>query len=394
MMAALQLWLAPIAGALLTLWASAVALASGVSAPLQRQLAAQVPGERGGPSVARSLHVVHLALLLAAAAMAAAGVGWWYRPVSEATPRLLMAVLLVWLVGDLVPRLLAVLAPELVNAVSGIARVSLRLFHPLLRFVAWADRGGRPAPPGDRRLPVPPADREMLQGVFALREMTVAEVMTPRIDAVAVDLADGRVDVIETLRQSQHSRILVYDDSPDAVIGVIYAKDLLPGLGRDDVEWHDLIRPAVFVPEAKSLASQLRDFQRGPSHLVVVVDEFGGTAGLLTLEDVLEQIVGEIRDEYDVDEATPILDQPGGRWLVQGGVPLADLEAHLQHEFGREDVDTVGGLVLAVLGHVPRVGETVDLGQYLVTVDQVARRRVRRVVVERTMFEDAETEDR
>jgi CBS domain containing-hemolysin-like protein len=393
-MAALQLWLAPIAGAILTLWAASVALASGVSAPLQRQLAAQVPGERGGPSVARSLHVIHLALLLAAGAMAAAGVGWWYRPAPEAAPRLLLAVLLVWLVGDLVPRLLAVLAPELVGAVAGMSRVSLRLFHPLLRFVAWADRGGRPALPGDRRLPVPQADREMLQGVFALREMTVAEVMTPRIDVVAVDLADSRAEVIETLRQSQHSRILAYDDSPDAVVGVIYAKDLLPGLGQAEGAWHDLIRPAVFVPEAKSLASQLRDFQRGPSHLVVVVDEFGGTAGLLTLEDVLEQIVGEIRDEYDVDEATPIQAQGDGRWLVQGGVPLADLEAHLQHEFGREDVDTVGGLVLAVLGHVPRIGETVDLGQYLMTVDQVARRRVRRVVVERVLLDEPGMEDR
>jgi CBS domain containing-hemolysin-like protein len=393
-MAALQLWLAPIAGAILTLWAASVALASGVSAPLQRQLAALVPGERGGPSVARSLHVIHLALLLAAGAMAAAGVGWWYRPVPEAAPRLLLAVMLVWLVGDLVPRLLAVLAPELVGAVAGVSRVSLRLFHPLLRFVAWADRGGRSALPGDRRLPVAQADREMLQGVFALREMTVAEVMTPRIDVVAVDLADSRAEVIETLRQSQHSRILVYDDSPDAVVGVIYAKDLLPGLGQAEIVWHDLIRPAVFVPEAKSLASQLRDFQRGPSHLVVVVDEFGGTAGLLTLEDVLEQIVGEIRDEYDVDEATPILDQGAGRWLVQGGVPLADLEAHLQHEFGREDVDTVGGLVLAVLGHVPRIGETVDLGQYLMTVDQLARRRVRRVVVERTLLDEPGMEDR
>ena len=393
-MTALQLWLAPIGGALLALWAATVALASGVSAPLQRQLAAQVPGERGGPSVARSLHVVHLVLLLGAGAMAAAGVGWWYRPVPEAVPRLLMAVLLVWLVGDLVPRLLAVLAPELVGAVAGIARVSLRVFHPLLRVVAWADRGGRSAPAGERRPPVAQADREMLHGVFTLREMTVAEVMTPRIDVVAVDLVDSRAEVIETLRQSQHSRILVYDGNPDAVVGVIYAKDLLPGLGRTVDAWHDLIRPAVFVPEAKSLASQLRDFQRGPSHLVVVVDEFGGTAGLLTLEDVLEQIVGEIRDEYDVDEVTPILAQAGGRWLVQGGVPLADLEAHLQYEFGREDVDTVGGLVLAVLGHVPRVGETVDLGRYLMSVDQVARRRVRRVVVELTALDEVGAEDR
>jgi len=113
-----------------------------------------------------------------------------------------------------------------------------------------------------------------------------------------------------------------------------------------------------------------------------VVDEFGGTAGLVTLEDVLEQIVGEIRDEYDVDEAAPIQEQAPGRWLVQGGVPLAELEAHLEHEFGREDVDTVGGLILAALGRVPRVNESVELGRYRLIVDQVVRRRVGRVIVE------------
>jgi len=383
MMAALQLWLAPVIGAMLTLWAAAVSLASGGSAPLPRRLAAHLPEGRGEPSVARSLHVIHLALLLGAGAMAAAGVGWWLRTPAEATPRLLMAVMLVWLVGDLVPRVLAALSPELVSVASGPASASLRLFHPLLRVVAWADRGGRAPVVVEGRGAGGQPDREMMQGVFALRDMTVAEVMTPRIDIVSVDLSDSRAAVTETLRQSQHSRILVYDDSPDAVVGVIYAKDLLPGLAQPEGDWHGLIRPAAFVPEAKSLASQLRDFQRGPSHLVVVVDEFGGTAGLVTLEDVLEQIVGEIRDEYDVDEAAPILEQAPGRWLVQGGVPLADLEAHLHCEFGREDVDTVGGLVLAVLGHVPRVGEQVELGPFRLTVDQLARRRVRRVVVER-----------
>jgi CBS domain containing-hemolysin-like protein len=136
------------------------------------------------------------------------------------------------------------------------------------------------------------------------------------------------------------------------------------------------------VPEAKTLATQLRDFQRGPSHLAVVVDEFGGTAGIVTLEDVLEQIVGEIRDERDTDEALPIVAQGPGRWQVQGGVPLAELEGTLEHQFGREDVDTVGGLVLAKLGRVPRVGESIDLGAFRLVVEQVARRRVRRVLVE------------
>jgi len=381
MISALQLWLAPVAGALLTLWAAAIGLAAGGDAALTRMLAARVSEAGGSPTTARGLHVIHLTLLLGGAAMAGAALGWWAHPTAEAVPRFLVAVVLVWLVGDLLPRLLASLSPDLVEAGAAVATASLRLFRPLLRLVAWADRGGRGIHAAPDTPAAPGADREMLGGVFALRDMTVAEVMTPRIDIVAVDLADARTEVVERFRQSEHSRLLVFDRGPDAVVGVLYAKDLLPGLG-DTGEWHALIRPAAFVPEAKSLASQLLDFQRGPSHIGVVVDEFGGTAGLITLEDALEQIVGEIRDEYDTDEALPIQAQGSRRWLVQGGVALAELEGYLEHGFDREDVDTVGGLLLAVLGHVPRVGETVDLGPYRFTVDQVARRRVRRVVVE------------
>jgi CBS domain containing-hemolysin-like protein len=382
MMSALQLWLAPVAGSLLTLWAAVVALAAEANAPLPRMLVSRIPEEPGALSIPRSLHVIHLALLLAAGALAAAAVAWWVRPPAEAMPRFLLAVFLVWLVGDLLPRVLAALSPELVDASQPMSRVSLRLFQPLLRLVAWTDRGGRLPAPRAPHAGEPGADREMFQGVFALREMTVAEVMTPRIDIVGVDLSDPREQVVETLRQSAYSRILVFDDHPDAVVGVLYAKDLLPGLGDPMGDWHALIRPAAFVPEAKTLAAQLRDFQRGPAHMAIVVDEFGGTAGLVTLEDVLEQIVGEIRDEYDVDEAAPIQEQAPGRWLVQGGVPLAELEAHLDHDFGREDVDTVGGLILAALGRVPRVNESIELGRYRLVVDQVVRRRVGRVVVE------------
>ncbi|HKP30885.1 MAG TPA: hemolysin family protein [Gemmatimonadales bacterium] len=379
-LSAIQLWLAPVAGVILTLWAALVALSAESATPLPRMLATRGTSSET-PSVQRSLHVIHLALLLAAGAMAAAAVAWWVRPAAEGIPRYALAVILVWLVGDLLPRVLAMLSPELVAVATPAATVSVRVFKPLLRMVAWADRGGR-APTARPVTPVNTQDGEMLQGVFALSDMTVAEVMTPRIDMISVDLADERDQVLDTLRQSEHSRLLVVDAHPDSVVGVLYAKDLLPGLAGDDADWRSLIRPAAFVPEAKALAAQLRDFQRGPSHLAVVVDEFGGTAGIVTLEDVLEQIVGEIRDERDTDEATPIIAQGPGRWLVQGGVPLAELEGTLEHQFGREDVDTVGGLVLATLGRVPRVGESVDFGAYRLVVEQVARRRVRRVVVE------------
>ena len=223
----------------------------------------------------------------------------------------------------------------------------------------------------------------MLTGIFRLAEMTVAEVMTPRLDIMAVDFSATREQVIEMFRSSEHSRLLVVDGDPDSVTGVIYAKDLLPSLAGEPTpaDWHGLIRPVGFVPEAKKLDRQLRDFQRSASHLVVVVDEFGGTSGIVTLEDVLEQIVGEIRDEYDTDEVAPVQRLPGGGWSVQGGAPLADLEAELGHPFARDDVSTVGGLVLALFGRVPRVGESVELDGFRLTVEQVVRRRVRRVTL-------------
>jgi magnesium and cobalt transporter len=393
MIAAIQLWIAVVAAAL-ALWSAVVALALESYAPLPRMLASRLPDRAGAMSEARGLHLVHLGLLLAAGALAAAAVNWWGRPPAESLPRFLLATLLVWMVGDLLPRGLGALAPDLVRATQGIARLTLRLGQPVLALVERADRRGQEAAARAVRLAPTWAERGMLGGVFALREMTVAEVMTPRIDILAVDLSHDWETVRRRFRESGHSRLLVYDGHPDAVVGVLHAKDLLPSLPADEQDWQRLVRPALFVPEAKTLAAQLRDFQRGPSHLAVVVDEFGGTAGLVTLEDVLEQIVGEIRDEYDVDEVPQIQDQGPGRWLVQGGTPLADLEEQLQYEFGREDVDTVGGLVLAVLGRVPPVGESLELGPFRLTVDQVVRRRVGRVVVEAVAPASASSEQK
>jgi CBS domain containing-hemolysin-like protein len=222
----------------------------------------------------------------------------------------------------------------------------------------------------------------MLLGVFSLADTTVAEVMTPRIDIVSVDSSADRDEVLRILRSSEHARLLVFDGHPDAVAGVIYAKDILAGSGEDR-PWTALIRPAAFVPEGKTLDRQLRDFQRGPSHLAVVVDEFGGTAGIVTLEDILEQIVGEIQDEYDTDEVAPVEVVAPDHFRVDGGVAISELEGLLGHDFDREDVSTVGGLVLAEFGRVPRAGESLDLQGYRLVVELVVRRRVRRVAVYR-----------
>ncbi len=383
MIAALQLWVAPLAALGFTLWAALMALAAEGDPQLPRVMAVQLPVELDGLSVPRSLYVTHIALLVLAGASSALAVSWWSWPPVEALGRLMVVVTLVWVLGDLLPRLVPSIAPEWVAPARATAVRTIALFRPLVQLVSWADRGRiRP-----RRMSEPlaaAAHRGMVHGVFSLDDMTVAEVMTPRLDIVAVDVSATREEVFAILRSSEHARVLVIDGDPDSVVGIIYAKDMLEGLTAEEGagDWHALIRPASFVPEAKTLDRQLRDFQRGPSHIAVVVDEFGGTSGIMTLEDILEQIVGEIQDEYDTEEVVPLQKVAERRWTVQGGVPLSELEAALETSFGREDVNTVGGLVLAELGHVPRPGEAFDLMGHRFEVEQVVRRRVRRVAVE------------
>jgi len=369
----------PALAGLVMIAAAMVALATEAEAHLTAQALAEEPIHDTIPA-ARVLHIMHLALLTVAAALAATVVRWWsYLPLSAVT-RVLLVTMLVWAVGDLAPRLLATLAPELVPYARRVALRFAPAFAPLLWLAAHAEPSG--AAPAAAR-PGAPTPKEMALGVFSLATMTVSEVMTPRIDIVAVDVADSEADVIATLRRSEHARVLVYDGHPDAVVGMLHAKDMLPRLHHDGQRepWQALIRPAPFVPEAKRLDRQLRAFQRGSGHLAVVVDEFGGTAGLVTLEDILEQVVGEIHDEHDVDEVQPLQRHEDGHYTVQGGVPLADLEAELDHDFRADQVATVGGLVMSKFGHVPRVGEERRIDDWRFVADSVVRRRVRRVTV-------------
>lgn len=383
--AVLELLVAPLLAGLATIWAGWMALAAEAEAGLPRMLAGGLPPDAELPSASRSLHVAHLLLLLLGGLLAAVAVGWWRTwPAPVAAGRLLLSVALVWVVGDGLPRILAALTPDLPELAREPALRTLAPFAPLLRLVARSDRRRQPEP-GSRRRASGATQRDMLLGLFSLADTTVSEVMTPRIDIVAVDLAAGRDEVIATLRRSEHARILVYDEHPDEVSGVLYAKDMLASLAAPpgDAPWQRMVRPATFVPEGKTLDRQLRDFQRGHTHIAVVVDEFGGTAGIVTLEDILEQIVGEIQDEHDVDEVAPIQQTADGGLLVQGNAPLTELEGVLQHQFEREDVSTVGGLVLAAFGRVPRTGETLEVEGFRLSADQVVRRRVRRVKVER-----------
>ncbi|MEP7344224.1 MAG: hemolysin family protein [Gemmatimonadaceae bacterium] len=226
----------------------------------------------------------------------------------------------------------------------------------------------------------------LLKGVFALGDTEVQEIMVPRVDIVAVDRLAPWSEVVDRVRSAEHARLPVFSQTIDNVVGILYAKDLLPWVVAGEppaAGWDSLMRPPVFIPGAKKADAQLRDFQASRSHLAIVADEFGGTAGLITIEDVLEEIVGEIRDENDVEEPPIDRDDAGRRYWVSARVTLGELSELLGQDFSSDDVSTVGGLVYELLGRVPRSGEELELNGYRVVVERVVRRRVHRVYFER-----------
>ena len=227
-------------------------------------------------------------------------------------------------------------------------------------------------------------ERPLVHGVFALGETQVHEVMVPRVDIVGLERETPWSEVADRIRSARHARLVVYDGTIDEVVGVLYAKDLLGAL-LDDVEpaggWQALVRPALFIPANKTVEAQLREFRATRRHLAVVVDEFGGTAGLVTLEDALELIVGDIQDEGDVERPDVEHGEGGALW-VGAGLTLDALSDLLGADVTRDDVTTVGGLVMELLGRVPRPGEAMELAGYRLVVERVVRRRIERVYLE------------
>ena len=225
--------------------------------------------------------------------------------------------------------------------------------------------------------------RRTLRGVFSLGDTMVQDIMVPRVDVIGVDREWSWDRVIEHVRGSGHARYVVYDRGIDNVAGVLNAKDLLPGVlaGAEPPEgWRTMVRAAQFIPGTKPVDDQLRDFKSSRQHLAVVVDEFGGTAGIITLEDALEVIVGDIRD--DVEEPDVRRD-PSGRLSLSARLPVDDLAELLGEDLSDADVHTLGGLVYAKVGAAPRVGDTVVVGRHRFVIERVHRRRIERVTAER-----------
>ena len=225
----------------------------------------------------------------------------------------------------------------------------------------------------------------IIEGALQVSEMTVRDIMIPRaqMDVVCVD--DDPADFMPLVIETKHSRFPVIGENKDDVVGILLAKELLNYYANpESFNLRDTLRPAVFVPESKRLNVLLRDFRANRNHIAIVVDEYGGVSGLVTIEDVLEQIVGDIEDEYDFDEAEDnIIPEAGGRYRVKAQTEIADFNDTLGSAFSDEGFHTIGGLVLQAFGRLPSRGEATSIGNFRFKVVRADSRRIYTLQVER-----------
>jgi magnesium and cobalt transporter len=224
----------------------------------------------------------------------------------------------------------------------------------------------------------------MIEGVLQVSETQVRDVMLPRSQMDMIDVAENPEAFIPFVIEKAHSRFPVFEDNRDNVIGILLAKDLLRFYAEEDFNVREMLRPAVFVPEAKRLNVLLKEFRANRNHIAIVVDEYGGVSGLITIEDVIEQIVGDIEDEYDFDETEDnILVDKSGRYRVKAITEIADFNNHFNSKFSDEDRDTVGGLVVGRFGRLPKRGESIAIDGFSFQVLRADSRKVHSLLVER-----------
>jgi putative hemolysin len=229
-----------------------------------------------------------------------------------------------------------------------------------------------------------PAESAMIQSVIAFGDTVVREVMVPRTRMEGVSVKATVDQCLDIFIETGYTRLPVFDHDLDHIIGLVYAKDFLAVLKeRDLIILQDVLRPAIFVPESKKVSELLREFRKGRIHLAVVVDEYGGTAGLVTLEDLMEEIIGEIRDEYDT-ETGPVRPRGPGQWEVDAEASLHDFGSEIGVEFPEEgEASSVGGFVAEHLGRIPQKGARLDWEGLNFEVTEASDRQVHRVLVRR-----------
>jgi magnesium and cobalt transporter len=223
----------------------------------------------------------------------------------------------------------------------------------------------------------------MIEGVLQVSEMQVRDIMIPRSQMDVIDITDPPEKFIPHVIETAHSRFPVIGENKDDILGILLAKDLLRYYAGEDFDVRDMLRPAVFIPESKRLNVLLKEFRGNRNHIAIVVDEYGGVAGMVTIEDVLEQIVGDIEDEYDYDETEDnIFRDASGRYRVKALTEIPDFNEALGVEFSDEEFSTIGGLVVSKFGHLPKRAEQVEFDGLRFTVLRADSRRVHSLLVE------------
>jgi len=231
-------------------------------------------------------------------------------------------------------------------------------------------------------------EQQMIENVLELSDTTADEIMTPRTDIVAVEVNSDLQTVLQTINTAGHTRVPVYEDNIDNIIGLIYAKDLLTEIGKTaaDFKLRDKLRKAYFVPETKPLRTLLHEFQNQKLHISVVLDEYGGTAGVVTLEDILEELVGEITDEYEKTPPKPVREIDQNTIETDARTYIDDLNDEFELNLPEdEDYDTIGGFVFSHLGYIPKTAESFDYKNLKFTISSAEARRIKRIRIQKTV---------
>jgi CBS domain containing-hemolysin-like protein len=236
-------------------------------------------------------------------------------------------------------------------------------------------------------------ESEMIRSIFSLRTTVVREVMVPRIDMACISVESGVRELLETILECGHSRIPVYESTIDNIIGLLYAKDLLKFWGERDeqIRVRDIMRQPYFIPETKDLEQLLQEFKLKHVHLAIVIDEYGGTSGLITIEDLLEQIVGDIQDEHDREEALFTVNADDSI-TADARMPIEDLEEYFGVEIERDKFDSVGGLIFHLSGKISEIGDIIDTNHLQLTVLDADERKIKKVRIARHENVDRDNE--
>jgi CBS domain containing-hemolysin-like protein len=235
-------------------------------------------------------------------------------------------------------------------------------------------------------------ESEMIRSIFSLGTTIVREVMVTRTEMACVTVDATVRELLDTINACGHSRIPIYEDSIDNIIGLLYAKDLLKLWGTDEnaLSVRDIMRPPYFIPESKNLEQLLQEFKHKRIHLAVVIDEYGGTSGLITIEDLLEEIVGDIQDEHDREESLLTVNTDGSV-TADGRLPVEELEEHFDIQIERDNFDSVGGLAFHLTGKIPTIGDTIEGAGLCMKIVDADLRRVKKVAI--TLLSSSPTED-